>query len=121
MPSSSKRNRGRGLLAALQRDRGDAGQALEFEPDQGVLADRGVVLDQRQRDDATRIVELHGHHLAHPDTVEIDAAAVAQAGRRAFEDDAQRTRALVVWSHWNQSTKPNAAAITASVKDPIRT
>jgi hypothetical protein len=30
-------------------------------------------------------------------------------------------RALVVWSDWNQSTKPNAAAITASVNDPIRT
>ena len=30
-------------------------------------------------------------------------------------------RALVVWSVWNQSTKPNAAAITASVNDPIRT
>ena len=30
-------------------------------------------------------------------------------------------RALVVWRLWNQSTKPNAAAITASVNDPIRT
>ena len=30
-------------------------------------------------------------------------------------------RALVVCSDWNQSTKPNAAAITASVNDPIRT
>ena len=30
-------------------------------------------------------------------------------------------RALVVWRLWNHSTKPNAAAITAKVKDPIRT
>ncbi len=30
-------------------------------------------------------------------------------------------RALVVWSDWNHSTKPNAKAITASVNDPIRT
>ena len=30
-------------------------------------------------------------------------------------------RALVVCRLWNQSTKPNAAAITASVNDPIRT
>ncbi len=30
-------------------------------------------------------------------------------------------RVLVVWRLWNQSTKPNAAAITASVNDPIRT
>src|SRR5438034_1949010 len=30
-------------------------------------------------------------------------------------------RALVVWRDWNHSTKPNAAAITASVNDPIRT
>jgi hypothetical protein len=28
---------------------------------------------------------------------------------------------LVVCRAWNQSTKPNAAAITASVKAPIRT
>src|SRR6202034_2413723 len=30
-------------------------------------------------------------------------------------------RALVVWRLWNHNTKPNAAAITASVNDPIRT
>ena len=89
-----QRNRGRGLLAALQRDRGDAGQALEFEPDQRVLADRGIVLDHGECDDATRVVQLHGDDFAYPDTVEIDAAAVAQARRRAFEDDADRAARL---------------------------
>src|SRR6202042_2881523 len=83
-----QRHAGRGLLAALERDRGDAGQALEFEPDQGVLADRGVVLDHGECDDPTRVVELYGYHFAYSDTVEIDAAAIAQAGRRALEDDA---------------------------------
>ena len=87
-------NRGRGLLAALQRNRGDAGQPLKFEPDQGVLAHRRVVLDHRECDDTTRVVELHGHHFPYPDTVEIDAAAVAQARCRAFEDDAERAARL---------------------------
>jgi hypothetical protein len=30
-------------------------------------------------------------------------------------------RSLVVWRLWNQSTKPNAAATTARVNDPIKT
>src|SRR2546423_1244806 len=58
-----KRDGRRGLLAALQRDRRDAGQALEFEADKCVLADRRVVLDHRQCDHAPRVVELDGDNL----------------------------------------------------------
>ena len=84
-----QRHRRSPLLAAFERDRGDAGQTLEFEPDQGVLADRGVVLDHGQRDNSTRIIELHGHYFPYPDTVKVHAAAVAEAGCRALEHDAQ--------------------------------
>ena len=83
------RHRRSGIVTAGQRNRSNSGQALEFQPDLGVLADRGVVLDHRQCDDTSRIVELYRDDLAHPDTVEIDAAAVAQAGCRPLEDDAQ--------------------------------
>ncbi len=82
-------HRRRGLLAAFQRNRGDPGQSLEFQPDQGVLADRSVVLNHGECDDSTRVVELHRDHLTHPDTIEIDVAAVAQASRGTFENDPQ--------------------------------
>src|SRR5205085_8718130 len=85
-----QRNGRSGFRTALQRDRGDAGQSLEFEPDQRVLADRRVVLDHRECDHATRIVEFDRDHLAYPNTIKIDAAAVAQAGRRPLEDDPDR-------------------------------
>src|SRR6185437_886617 len=48
-----------------------------------------VVLDHGECDDPTRVVELYGDHLAYPDTIKIDAATVAQARRRALEDDPQ--------------------------------
>src|SRR6185312_8223917 len=60
----------------------------------GVLADRGVLLDERQRHHPTRVVELHLDHLAYPDTVKVHAAAVAQARRGALEDDPQRAALL---------------------------
>src|SRR5205085_12526295 len=82
------------LLAALQRGGGDAGQALELEADHGVVADRSLVLDHGERDNATRVVELHGDHFPYPDTVEIDAAAIAQARGRAFKDHPERAALL---------------------------
>src|SRR5262249_29483508 len=44
---------------------------------------------QRQRNHATRVVELHRDDFTYPDTVEVDTASVAQARRGALEDDAQ--------------------------------
>jgi len=85
-----QRHRRRGLLTAFERNRRDPGQALEFESHQGVLAERGIVLDHGERDHAARIVQLDGDHFAYPNTVEIDAAAIAQAGGRTFENDPQR-------------------------------
>src|SRR5207245_3378136 len=82
-------NRRRGLLAALQRYRCDSGQPLKFEPDEGVFAKRSVILDHGECDDTTRVVEFYRDHLTYPDTVEVDAAAVAQAGRRPFEHNTQ--------------------------------
>ena len=82
-------NRRRGLLAALERYRCDAGQPLKFEPDQGVLAERGVILDHGECDDSTRVIEFYRDHFTYSDTVEIDAATVAQTRRRAFEHNAQ--------------------------------
>ncbi len=87
-------NTGCCLLATLQRYRSDPGQPLKFEPDQRVLADRGVVLDHRECDNSTRVVQLHGDHFPDPDAVEIHAAAVAQTRCRTFEHDAERAARL---------------------------
>src|SRR6185295_18125034 len=82
------------FLAALQGDRRNAGQPLEFEADKRVLADWGVVFDHRQCDHAPRVVEFDRDNLPYPDTVKVDTAAIAQAGRRTFEHDTDRAARL---------------------------
>jgi hypothetical protein len=54
-----------------------------------MMASMRSELRASERDNATRIVELHRDDFPYPDTVEIDAATVAQAGGRALEDHAQ--------------------------------
>ena len=76
--------------AAGERDRRNARQPLKLEADLGIASHRRVAVDHGERDDAARMVELERHHLADPDAGEIHAAALAQAGRRAFEDHPER-------------------------------
>ncbi len=89
VPSASAVRR-RADRTAGERDRRDSREALEFEADLGVLADRRGAVDHGQGDDAARMVELQRHHLADPDAGEIDAAALAQAGGGTLEDHPER-------------------------------
>ena len=60
------------IRTAAQSDRGIAGQALEIEPDPGVGAHRGALVDRDDGDDLARglRVERELGHLADPDAVE---------------------------------------------------
>ena len=49
-----------------------------------------AAVDHGEGYDAARMVELERHHFADPDAGEVHAAALAQAGSRAFEDHPER-------------------------------
>src|SRR6185295_19518458 len=72
-----------------QRDVGDAGEALEIEADDGVIAHRGVGVDLDGGDHLLGImpVELQVGHFADAHAVEEDARAVAQTADRPLEHD----------------------------------
>ena len=90
MPSAATGGGGPSTVPPVKRDRRNPGQALEFQPDQRVGAQRRVGIDQRQRHHAARVVELQRAHLADAHAGEIDAAAAAQAGGRALEHHVER-------------------------------
>ena len=85
-PDQRRRRR----IAALQRYRGDAGEALEFQADLGVLAHRHRLLDRNDGDHLLRPlgVELEIGDFADADAVEQHRGAGAQAGNRSVEHHA---------------------------------
>ncbi|MGY4449491.1 hypothetical protein ACVWZR_004151 [Bradyrhizobium sp. i1.3.1] len=94
-PSVSSGHRRRGGRAADQRNRGDAGETLELDARNRVLANRRGVVEHHQRHDLARIIQLDRQDLARGNTVEIDRPAAAQAaGGAALEHHAQLAPAL---------------------------
>src|SRR6185437_7995049 len=81
--------RDRGAAAALERERGDAGQALEFEANVGVVVDRNRFIDRDSHENLLRVlrIEREAPHLADADAVEHHGAAGAKAVHRAVEGD----------------------------------
>ena len=77
------------LRTALERHGRHAGQPCELQTHQRVLADRRVLVDGCDHDDALGVVELDRGNFADFDAVEIDVSASAQARSCAFEYDAQ--------------------------------
>src|SRR4030088_912793 len=87
-------HRGRGSRAARQRDRRHAGEPLEFQAHNRVLADRGAVIQPDKGDNLARVVELEGQDFPNLNTVEVHAAALAQNTGGTFENDAKRASLL---------------------------